>query len=318
MPMPTTPSIPVRRLRSLLALAALATAFSAQAVPVNVTLSGLPPGLAPVIDIHRTICPGTQFGWAFNPSQPLTEFSHTVIEPVTLPGGLTTLRSRFVTLYTANFDTPRTPVTVYPNLEVRCTPSFRDVFQFFLRVPGVDSNDDPAHAESVLGVAHQNSTVVTINRTLAARTIRFTPTTSVLTRNAAISLEASYSTDIGTIQGQRLDFLRPSPLGPNAFIRAASLFIRTSDGASCVQAGSITRCLTGSTPVDAGGVRLLSPITTGPTRFLFELLPTFAIGTLKLRATADASDLAGYLVDGAPQALDLLPLTPMEQTVTVQ
>ena len=56
----------------------------------------------------------------------------------------------------------------------------------------------------------------------------------------------------------------------------------------------------------------------GAARFQFELLPTFPVGTLKLRATADASDLAEYLVDGTPQVLDLLPFTPLDQTVTVQ
>jgi hypothetical protein len=55
-----------------------------------------------------------------------------------------------------------------------------------------------------------------------------------------------------------------------------------------------------------------------PTRFSFQLAPTFPIGTLKLRALADATDLPEYLVDGSPQALDLLPWAALEQTVTVQ
>lgn len=307
--------------RTLLALAAAATTLGAQAVPVTVSISGLPPGLAPVLDVKRNVCPDGM-GWVNNPSQALVESSFTTFEQVTLPSGQTMIRSKIVTRYTASFDTPATPATRTQPFEVRCSAVGigEDQFQFILKVPGMDANDQPATTVTGLGTASQNS-AVTFNRTLSARTTSFTPAVSVLTRGVPTTLEANYSTSIGTIQGQRLEFLRPSTQIPGLFTRAATLFLRIGDGAACVQAGSTTRCLSGSTPVDAGGVRLRSltrNASTGLTRFQFELLPTFAIGSVKLRATADTSDLAEYLVDGTPQVLDLLPVTPIDQTVTVQ
>jgi len=53
-------------------------------------------------------------------------------------------------------------------------------------------------------------------------------------------------------------------------------------------------------------------------RFQFELMQNFPTGTLRLRAAADASDLPAYLVDGAAQAIQLLPWQALDQTVTVQ
>lgn len=306
--------------RTLLALAAAATTLGAQAVPVTVSISGLPPGLSPVLDVKRNVCPDGM-GWVNNPSQTLTETSHTIFEQVTLPFGQTTIRSKVVTRYTASFDTPATPATRTQPFEVRCSSVAisDDLFQFVLKVPGQDANDQPATTLTGLGTASQNG-AVTLNRTMSARTSSFTPAGSVLTRGVPTTLDAGYTTSIGNIEAQRLEFLRPSTQIPGLFTRVATLFLRTGDGAACVQAGSTTRCLSGSTPVDAGGVRLrsLTRTSAGATRFQFELLPSFAIGSLKLRATADTSDLAEYIVDGTPQVLDLLPLTPMDQTVTVQ
>lgn len=312
----------IRPLRNLLALAAAAAAVGAHAVPVTVSISGLPPGLAPVVEIKRNVCPDGM-GWVTNPQQALTESSLTVFEPVTLPSGQTTFRSRVITRYSASFDTPATPTAANRTVafDVRCSEVAiaSDQFQFTLKVPGQDANDQPANATHFLGTTPQAGPI-TFSRTMAARTTSFTPALNVITRNVATTVDAAYSTTIGTIQGQRLELLRPSTLIPGAFSRVASLFIRTSDNAACVQAGSTTRCLNGATPVDAGGVRLraLTRSANGSARFQFDLLPTFPVGTLKLRATADASDLAEYLVDGTPQVLDLLPVVPMEQTVTVQ
>lgn len=313
---------PLRPMHRLLALAALAAPFGAQAVPVNVSISGLPPGLAPVLAVQRNVCPDGM-GWANNPTQTLIESSQTVFEMVTLPTGQTTIRSRVVTRYSASFDSPATPSLANRTVawDVRCSEVAisADLFQFILKVPGVDANDQPTTTVTSLGTTPQGGSI-SVNRTLSARTTSFTPGVSVLTRNVATTMDASYSTSIGSIQGQRLDFLRPSTLVPGAFSRVASVFSRSSDGAACVQAGSTTRCLSGSTPVEAGGVRLrsLTRGAAGAARFQFELLPAFPVGTLKLRATADASDLAEYLVDGTPQVLDLLPFTPLDQTVTVQ
>jgi hypothetical protein len=50
----------------------------------------------------------------------------------------------------------------------------------------------------------------------------------------------------------------------------------------------------------------------------FTLLQDFPIGALTLRASADASDLPFYLVDGVPTALDLLPWARLDHAVTVQ
>jgi len=311
----------VRPLRTMLAAAAALTSLGAQAVPVTVSIGGLPPGLAPVLGVQRNVCPDGM-GWVNNPSQTLTETSSTVFEQVTLPGGQTMFRSRTVTRYVASFDTPVTPATRTQPFEVRCSAVAisDDRFQFTLRIPGVDAKDGPATTLTSLGSAPQGGPVA-INQTQAARTVSFTPALATLTRNVPTTVDASYSTTIGAVQGQRLDFLRPSTLIPGLFSRVASLFLRTSDGAACVQAGSTTRCLSGGTAVEAGGVTLRSLQRIGGSsaaRFSFQLAPTFPIGTLKLRALADATDLPEYNVDGSPQALDLLPWAALEQTVTVQ
>ena len=318
-----TPSLttPFRPLRSLLALAAAATALGAQAVPVSVSISGLPPGLAPMVDVQRNVCPDGE-GWVRNPSQTLTETSFTVFDQVTLPSGQTMIRPRVITGYTASFDSPATPATRTQPFEVRCSAVgiANDEFRFTLRVPGLDNNDQPSSASMSLGRAPQGGSV-TLRQTLSARTTSFTPTLSTLTRNVATTMSGSYSASIGTVQGHRLDFLRPSPLFQGAFSRVASLFVRSSDGAACVQAGSTTRCQAGSVPVEAGGVVLLGlqrASGSSVARFSFQLAANFPVGTLKLRTLADASDLADYLVDGAPEALDLLPWVSMDQTVTVQ
>jgi hypothetical protein len=315
-----TPST-TRPLRHLLAAAATLATLGAQAVPVTVSVGGLPPGLAPVLGVQRNVCPDGM-GWVHNPSQTLTETSITVFDTVTLPGGQTTIRPRTITRYVARFDTPATPATRTQPFEVRCSAVgiSEDRFQFTLRIPGFDANDQPATALTSLGSALQGAPVA-ISQVLAARTVSFTPALSTLTRNVPVTVDASYSTPIGLVQGQRLDFLRPSALIPGLFSRVASLFLRSSDGAACVQSGSTTRCLSGATPVEAGGVTLRSLQRIGGSsaaRFGFQLAPTFPIGTLKLRALADATDLPEYNVDGSPQALDLLPWAALEQTVTVQ
>ena len=307
--------------RALLALAAAGLALGAQAVPVTVSVTGLPPGLAPVLDVQRNVCPDGE-GWVNNPSQALTESSHTVFEQITLISGQTMIRQRVITAYSASFDTPATPVTQTQPFEVRCSAVgiANDEFRFNLRVPGVDAKDRPTSTLSSLGRASQNSSV-TLRQTQSARSTSLTPALSTLTRNVAMTLQGSYSTSIGTLQGHRLDFLRPTSLLPGAFSRVASLFVRSSDGAACVQAGSNTRCQVGSTPVEAGGVVLLGlqrSAGSSVARFTFQLAANFPLGTLKLRTLADASDLAEYLVDGTPEALDLLPWQAMEQTVTVQ
>lgn len=316
--------IALRRPLRAVALAALAAAsLQAQAVQVSASISGLPPGLSPVLTVKRNVCPDGM-GWIDNPSVPLTETSTTVIEQVALPGGTLGFRSRVITRYVASFDTPASTGSGVPAYEVRCSTvgMADDLFSFGLRVPGLNAADQPANATASLGSALQAGPV-SVARTVSAATSAFTPALNVLTRSVPQTLDATFAASIGTVGAQRIDFLRPSTFLVGTFTKVASVFVRASDNAACVQAGATTQCLAGSTPVEAGGVRLHSLQRTvsgqpGMSRFRFELTPAFPVGTLKLRAAADASDLASYLVDGTSEALDLLPWRALEQTVTVQ
>lgn len=317
-------SSPLRRplARALLAAGLATCAVAAQAVPVSVSIGGLPPGLSATLTVQRNVCPDGM-GWVSNASQALTETSHTTYEMVQLPGGGMTLRQRVVTRYTANFDTPVTPAQSNIAYEVRCSAVNlgNDLFRFGVRIAGVNASDQAATMSGVFAEALQ-SAPVSVNSTLAAKTVSFTPTANVLSRGVVNSFEAGFGTSLGTVQAQRLDLLRPHALIFGMFTRVASLYVR-SDGAACVQAGSTTRCLGETTSPTAGGV-ILRGLQRNPSgqpgvvRFQFELAQSFPIGTLKLRAAADASDLAGYMVDGDAQPLDLLPWQPMEQTLTVQ
>ncbi|MFO1330061.1 MAG: hypothetical protein U1F56_22125 [Rubrivivax sp.] len=317
-------SRPVRTTLRCLALAAAAlSTWQAHAVQVSATVSGLPPGLSAVLTVKRNVCPDGM-GWIDNPSVPLTETSFTTIEQVTGFGGMVSFRTKVVTRYVASFDTPASTGSGVPAYEVRCSTVgiASDQFAFGLRIAGQDAADQPASATASLGTTSQTGPV-TVARTMAAATSAFTPSLQVLSRGIAQTMDATFGTTIGTVQGQRIDFLRPNPLILGSFTKVASIFVRSSDNAACVQAGTTTQCLSGSTPVEAGGVRLVSLQRTvsglpGTSRFRFELTGAFPIGTLKLRAAANASDLPSYLVDGAPQSIDLLPWQPLEQTVTVQ
>lgn len=323
-----TPSLSTRRpharrgARTLLALAAAGCAFAAQAVPVSVSIGGLPAGLAPVLTVQRNVCPDGM-GWVSNPSQALTEQSTTVIERIVLPTGQVTFRSRIITRYVASFDTPVTPAQGGAAFDVRCSTTgiANDLFRFGIRVPGLNAADQPTTANGFVAETLQ-STSVTVNATLAAKTTSFAPTLTALARGMIHTVDAGHATSLGTVTGQQLDFLRPSSLIPGGFTRAARIFVR-ADGVGCVQSGSATRCLGEPTLPEAGGVLLRGLQRTvsgqpGVVRFQFELMHGFPTGTLKLRAAADATDLDAYLVDGTPQALDLLPWQAMEQTVTVQ
>lgn len=314
----------IRPALRLLALAGAAAAtMQAQAVQVSVSIGGLPSGLAPEVTVKRNVCPDGM-GWVNNPTVALTETSTTVFEQYTTPTGQVGIRSKVITRYVASFDTPPSTGSRVPAWEVRCSTVgiAPDQFSFALRIPGQNDADQPVFATASLGLTSQTGPI-SINQTLSARTTAFTPALSVITRSVAQTMDATYASSIGAVGGQRIDFLRPSTLIPGMFTRVASVFVRSSDNAACVQAGSTTQCQTGTTPVEAGGVRLHSLQRTvsgqpGLSRFRFELTNAFPVGTLKLRAAADAADLAAYQVDGAPQALDLLPWAPAEQTVTVQ
>ena len=127
---------------------------------------------------------------------------------------------------------------------------------------------------------------------------------------------------LGAVQARTLTLLRPSTLFPGAFTAVAKLFER-NDGVACIQAGKVTQCL-GETPSpQAGSVYLRGLIRPrlgppGLVTFQFELQQGFAVGPLKLSASANATDLPRYLVDGQLQALDLLPWQAKSKLLTVQ
>lgn len=308
--------------RGLFALGTLAAAAAAQAVPVSVTLSGLPPGLSPTVVVQRNTCPDGM-GWISNPAQALTETSVTVLERVTLPFGQTLLRTKLVTRYVASFDTPVTPANSASPLERRCSTLGinEDLFRYSVRVPGFAAN---GAAATLTGFVAQTGQVAgSVGAVMEAKTTSFTPIASgTLARGMTHTLDATYSTSLGTVQGQRINFLRPSALFQGLFSQTASLFVR-ADGAACVQAGSVTRCLGEPGQTEAGGVLLRGiqrsvPEQPGIVRFQFELMQSFGTGTVRLAAAADATDLAAYNVDGAAQTLNLLTWQAAEQTVTVQ
>lgn len=301
-------------------------ALAAQAVPVSVAINGLPPGLSPVVAVKRNTCPDGM-GWKHNASQALTETSTTVFDRITLPSGQTTIRSRVVTRYVASFDTPATLVSSPGDLtERRCssTGMAPDLFRFELQVPGFAETGRATTLNAFLGETPQ-AAPVTLNSTQAARTTSLTvPAGGTLARGMTHTLDARFDTTLGTVQAQRLLVQRPSALIPGLFSTTATLFVRASDGAACVQAGASTRCLGDGSFPEAGGVILRgiqrggAGLQPGTVRFQFELAQGFATGAARLTATAEASDLPAYRVDDTPQPLDLLPWQASIQTVTVQ
>jgi hypothetical protein len=312
-----------RLVRRLIAAAALAAIGTAHAVPVTVSINGLPPGLSATLTVKRNVCPDGM-GWVDNAAQALTETSQTIIERVTTPLGQTTFRSRVVTRYVASFDTPVTPASSPIAYERRCSTlgMADDLFQFGIQVQGFNAGGQAAKLSGFVAQTLQSASVA-VNATLAAKTNSFTPVNGgALARGMVHTLEANFGSSLGGVQGQRLDLQRPSALIPGMFSTVASLFVR-SDGAACVQAGASTHCLGEPGLVQAGNVILRGLQRNiqgqpGTVRFQFELMQGFGTGTLRLRAAADASDLPAYLVDGTPQAIQLLPWQALDQTVTVQ
>ena len=309
-----------RPLRNLLALAAAAAASGAQAVPVTVSIGGVPPGLAPVLTVQRNVCPDGM-GWKSNASQTLTEQTLTTIERVTLPGGQLTFRSRLITRYTASFDTPATPAQSSDPIEVQCSRVgiSPDLFRFGLQLRGANDLGQAATLSGFIGQASQ-AAAVNLSPVLAARTSSLTLVNqpqATMARGMVHRVTADFSTSLGTVGSRTLDLLRPSTLFPGAFSRVARVFER-ADGVACLQSGKTTRCLDEAQLPEAGGVILRGFNRNGTARFDIELQQGFAPGALRLSASADASDLAQYVVDGALQELDLLPWQAQSLDVTVQ
>jgi hypothetical protein len=309
--------------RTLVTLAAAGCTLASHAVPVSVSIGGLPSGLAPVLTVQRNVCTDGE-SWLNNPSQQLTEQNLTTLERVVLPSGLVTFRSRIVTRYVASFDTPATPDPAGPGPQVRCSVAGinHDLFRFGIRVPGLNAAGRPAVVSGFVADVRQ-AAPVSVNQTLSAQTTSFLPALTTLARGMTHVVETNHAASLGTVEHQQIDFLRPSPLFPGAYQRVARLFMRDAT-TGCVQAGTTTRCLgDGPDLPEAGGVLLRGASTQLPGRrgvvqFRFELMHGFPIGSLSLSARADARDLDAYIVDGTPQPLDLLPWQGMSQSVTVQ
>jgi hypothetical protein len=316
------------RTRYLLALGAATASLATQAVPVSVSIDGLPQGLAPVLTIERDNCTDG-YGFIPNPSQPLTETSRTLIERVVLPSGIVVFRPVVRTRYVATFDTLATPDPSVP-LQVPCSAGGSpDLFRFGLKVPGRDTSNQPVVLETTPdqeGFAPQAGPVV-YRTTLSARTTDFSPTVDALARGMVHTFTARFESDLGAVESQRIEFVRPSTLHPGAEVVVVRIFVR-NDGVGCVQALSTTRCMGGPGLAEAGGVQLRGVqravpgqpgfLLPGAVRFQFELLHSFPTGPVKLRAAARMRDLPAYLVNGQPQALNLLPWQGMSQTVVVQ
>jgi hypothetical protein len=312
-------------MRHTLALLMLAAAGAAQAVPVSVSIDGLPPGLSPALTVQRNICPD---GMTFidNPTQILTEQSLPTFERVTLPSGQVIFRSRVRTRYVASFDTPATPDRPTQPFEVRCSRVSLnpDLFNFGIRLIGANARGLPAQLTGGIAQTPQGP-AVKLNVTLDATTtdlIVVNQPQDTLARGMVHSVNVSYEASMGAVQSRTLDLLRPSTLFPGAQTRVARLFER-SDGAACVQAGAQTRCLGEVVSPEAGGVvlrgfRRPAAGRPGPVTFQFELQQGFPVGPLKLSASADASDLTRYLVDGQLETLDLLPWQAKSKDLIVQ
>lgn len=306
--------------RKLLALAATAAAFGAQAVPVTVSIGGLPPGLSPVLTVQRNVCPDGM-GFKSNPSQDLVEQTLTTFERITLPGGQLTIRPRLITRYTASFDTPATPAQSNDPIEVQCSRVGinADLFRFGLRLSGANGLGQAATLSGFVADTPQAGPI-TLNQTLSARTRNLTLVNqpqATMARGMVHRVTADFSTSLGTVQSRTLDLLRPSNLFFGAFTRVARLFER-DDGVACVLAGQVTRCLGEPGPVEAGGVILRGFNRNGTARFDFELAQSFNPGSVRLSASANASDLARYVVDASLQQIDLLPWQAQSLDVTVQ
>lgn len=322
--MHTTPHTPFHRTlrRSLAGLALACVSAAGLATPVTVAVSGLPPGLQPVLQIKRNVCPDGM-GWVRNTPQALTEQTSTVFDRVVLPGGSVQFRPRTVTRYVAQFDTPETPATRTAAFEVRCSAVFMhdDLFQFSLDVPGMDAKGRATVQTLGLGQTPQQGPVV-LRPTVAARTTSLTlatPAQDLLPRGMRHTVRLGLSVSGGTVGQTSLNLLRPVAGNPLLRLSAARLFQR-ADGVPCIQAAGSTRCLDDSPgPLLHGGVQLHAITSNQREATLqFTLLQDFPVGALTLRASAEASDLPFYLVDGVPTALDLLPWARLDHAVTVQ
>ncbi len=315
---------PRTALRAVALAAALAGAGAAAAVPVSVTVDGLPPGLSPELTVQRNFC-NDGMGWKTNPSQALTERSLTVYDRVTTSTGSIVLRPRVITQYVASFDSPATPANSSDPTEIRCSEVSvnEDQFSFGIRISGATASGRPAVLSGALGTASQAGPVE-LRQTLQARTAGLTVVNQpqgTMARGMTHRVNALFDTDLGRVRTPMLDLLRPSTQLPGTYVRVARFFER-SDGIACVQAGTVTRCLDGGVPAEAGGVLLRGFVQPSPgfpnLVFQFELMHGFAPGPLRLRAAADATDLAFYRVDGSLQVLDLLPWQSRSVDVQVQ
>jgi len=298
------------------ALLTLTAATAAQAVPVSVSLGGLPAGLSPSVTIKRNICMDG-IGWINNAKLTLTESTATTLERVVLPDGRVVMRGRLVPTYVGSIDTPATPV------QNRCSTHSigPDELHLILNVPGADDTGTARVLSGSLGVFAMHNPVV-VNAALAARTTSLVVVNQpqgTLARGMVHSVQVGFSASLGTVELASLTMTRQSPTNPLLWPLVARLFER-ADGRACIQTSSSTRCL-GDTPgpLVHGGVQLHGiPVLQGIKTFQFTLQQNFVVGPMRIRASANATDLDNYLVDGSLEPLDLLPWKTMSLATTVQ
>ena len=327
--MPTT--LPTARralsalaLRTVAGLACAGASLACLATPVTVSIGGLPAGLTVQLKTQRNVCPDGM-GWITNPAQALTEQTFSTFDRVTLPGGGFQLRQRLVTRYTASFDTPVTPPNSNQLPEIRCSRVGigADQLRFTVQVAGADDSGRAAQWSAALG-SFPMDTPVALNTTLEARTTALTlsppAAPDLLPRGMRHSLTLNLAASGGTVSQASVSLLRPLATSPLLRTSVARLFQR-EDGRACIQAQGSTRCLGDAPgPLMHGGVELHGIVSAGggQTSIQFSLLQDFPVGPVALRASAQASDLPYYQVDGSLTAMDLLPWQALERSFTVQ
>lgn len=306
------------RLSRLLAcMAAACSTAAVRAVPVSVSVEGLPPGLTVRADVERNVCPDG-VGWAGNPSQPMSEQTSVEYETFTSSTGQAVMRPKLVTRYVASFDTQTTPAPNPQKWDIRCSAVGMDTdrFKFGVSVSGLNLLGGRTLISGIFAETAQ--TAVSVSAKLAARTTALTTDGPVWTRNLRHGVNMSYSASLGSVGAQRLELLRPRADGTLDLV--ASIYV-DKERRTCLRAGSSLQC-SDIASVEAAGVRAypvaLGTTTWRRTEFVVALLPDFAPGPLKLRGSADATDLARYFVDGTPLELDLLPWQPSVLDLTVQ
>lgn len=312
-----------RRLARLCAAASALGAVAAGAVPVSAVIDGLPPGLSTRLIASKITC------GSFTPridrfaGVPMAENSFTVFDTVVGVGGITLLRPRIVTTYSAQAD--------FSDRGCDGTPT---QLQFSVDVDGERTSASPVFRTAGVSSSTRVDGSIRVATTLRgfSQGLVSGPAGSLapfvqFTRGIFNRVVVSHSDPFGaaSVAAPVLELVLPSPTAPRGFAVSTRLFI-TSSGEKCIRAQFTTRCQT-SGILSHGGVDLSTDSTehrpgsrtsaSGST-FVFKLSNSFPIGTYTLNAWADDVDPFDYLVDGVPTELDLIKWTPVTQSVVIQ